>query len=375
MSSDLRGTIEQPAWYFKNESEDTRSALDNLLLTQGWRRFVWKNILAGRFPVLDHKVEKSITINGQITRDLLSIPYPDSKVTLFILSSYNDIFETYTDKKGKFSFTNLFYPDTVSVRIEAVKSSGRKNLVISVDQNDPPGKSNIYSSEMRVAKMKSKYLKNQKYYNEKRKPEDEISPPMYGEADNVIYVDPNEIAGYSDIIQYIQGRVAGVDASNDRVIIRGISTIYGSTDPLFLIDEIQVDANTAKSVNLFDVQRIEILKGPRAAFFGSQGSNGVIAIFTRKGFNIVRALSFKMLGYYTAREFYAPKYEAKEDSLHIPDYRSTIYWNPLVETDKDGNASVSFYNSDAVTTFSTRIEGISYKGQVGSCEQIYNTVK
>jgi TonB-dependent SusC/RagA subfamily outer membrane receptor len=345
------------------------------MLTQGWRRFAWKSILAGRFPVTDNPIEKDITINGLIIRDLLSIPYPNSQVTLKILNTYNDIFETHTDKKGRFRFTGLNYPDTISVRIEAIKPTGGKNLVISVDQNVSPGNYNIYPSEKRIGKMKSRNLKYQRYYQGKRTPEDESSPPIYGEADDVIYVDPKDASTYNDVVQYLQGRVAGVYVTNDNVIIRGASTIYGSTDPLFLVDEAPISVSTAKSINLHDVQRIEILKGPKAAFYGSQGANGVIAIYTRKGYIIVRALSFKMLGYYSAREFYAPKYEMQKDSTTEPDYRTTIYWNPLIETNKDGNATVSFYNSDAETTFNAKVEGSSYTGNVGSCEYNYKTIK
>jgi hypothetical protein len=73
-------------------------------------------------------------------------------------------------------------------------------------------------------------------------------------------------------------------------------------------------------------------------------------------------------GFYKAREFYTPKYESK--IINQPDLRSTIYWNPELLTDKDGNSTFSFYNSDGTGTYRLLIEGIDDKGNIG--RQIYN---
>ena len=48
LTSDLKGYIEKPNYYFATESEAVDKALDNLMLTQGYRRFTWKEVLSGK---------------------------------------------------------------------------------------------------------------------------------------------------------------------------------------------------------------------------------------------------------------------------------------------------------------------------------------
>ncbi|NDV82730.1 TonB-dependent receptor [Bacteroides sp. 51] len=97
----------------------------------------------------------------------------------------------------------------------------------------------------------------------------------------------------TNVNQALQGRVAGVlisqptrptdDAS---IKIRGINTINGSTDPIYVIDGMVMDNTFSgfNAVNLNDVASIEVLKDASAtALYGSRGSNGVVVITTKKG--------------------------------------------------------------------------------------------
>ena len=84
------------------------------------------------------------------------------------------------------------------------------------------------------------------------------------------------------------------------------------------------------------------------------------------------ALNFKE-GLYQSREFYTPKYIAKKDKRQDRrnDFRSTIYWNPNVQLNEKGNATVEFYTSDAITTFRATIEGIGVNGEIGREENTF----
>lgn len=79
--------------------------------------------------------------------------------------------------------------------------------------------------------------------------------------------------------------------------------------------------------------------------------------------------------YYRAREFYQPKYETKDEVVERKDFRKTIYWNPLVETDSNGEGEVRFYTSDDITTFKAIAEGISLNGEPGRSEMSFFTTK
>ena len=115
----------------------------------------------------------------------------------------------------------------------------------------------------------------------------------------------------------------------------------------------------------YDVERVEILKGPSASIYGSRGGNGVIAIYTLHGeFMRKGGITFQMLGYYTPRKFYEnfPGTAQDNNSLNNPE---TCYWNPDVVTDKNGTAIISVksivLNEDLIFT----AEGISENNHPG----------
>ncbi|MEO0339017.1 MAG: alpha-2-macroglobulin family protein, partial [Bacteroidota bacterium] len=74
-------------------------------------------------------------------------------------------------------------------------------------------------------------------------------------------------------------------------------------------------------------------------------------------------------------QFYIPQYDAKNPPKIRDDFRQTIYWNPVVQTDEEGKAELSFYNSDAITSFKIVAEGIGFNGLVGRQEKAYATKK
>lgn len=371
LTSDLHGAIEYPAWYFEKRDAVHKAGLDLLMLTHGWRRFKWGDLLAGKFPEAQYKEEKGITISGRITRDFFDIPIRNAKVSLTILSAYNDYFKTTTDKNGRFMFDNLDYPDTISVVLEASKPNGRKNLVILVDENEfkPAYTRNADAHTQAVlAKGEDWRYRNVKRIDFTKDPEKEKivehSKPfkLHNSADNVIFM-KDVPDGYTDMFQVLQGRVPGVSVVGNSVSIRGTNSLYLSNDPLFLIDGTQVSASTFRMVNPKDVEYIEILKGPSAAIYGIQGANGVIAAYTKRGEFVKRGyLDFKMLGYATPREFYRTDY-SQHLSTGINDLRTTLYWNPDLKIDDHGKATIHFYTSDQKGAFLFQVEGITTNGQ------------
>jgi TonB-dependent SusC/RagA subfamily outer membrane receptor len=122
-----------------------------------------------------------------------------------------------------------------------------------------------------------------------------------------------------------------------------------------------------------DVEAVDILKGAAAAIYGSQASGGVIAILTKRGGSNYDwskdtsegTLVTKVMGYSPLREFYVPKYDKPEADHVRPDFRPTLFWSPLVQTDKEGKAKVTFFNSDAQTEVQIRVEGITPLGASG----------
>jgi TonB-dependent SusC/RagA subfamily outer membrane receptor len=373
LDSDLKGNIEDPSYYFENPQNFKEKELDDLMLTQGWRRFDWPTVLVNRKLPVQHEIQNGIEIGGKITREFFGLPLRDIKVTLTILNEFNDVFVTRSDLKGYFSFENLSYPDTVGVKIEAVRHSGKKNLVIIVDQMDPGNLEDMYY-------LTEQYLRKPgeegRWVTEKTPEEiEKENDPFYEENNRYyrIHQEPNDVIvvdetmqNYSSVAQIIQGRVPGVMVSGDNIIIRGINSFYASTDPLFIVDGVPVDKGFAMNMNPYDIDRIEILKGPEAAIYGSRGANGVIAIFTKRGKYMLKGVvDFEMIGYHTPKEFYSPRYETVNPEDPFEDDRTTLYWEPNLITGENGEAEFSFYTSDIEGDYFIIVEGINQNGEPG----------
>jgi TonB-dependent starch-binding outer membrane protein SusC len=86
---------------------------------------------------------------------------------------------------------------------------------------------------------------------------------------------------YNDIYEMIRGEVPGVQVNGKSIMIRGATTIYSSTEPLFVVDGVPV--MTIDNIIPQMVKSIEVLKGSSAAIYGSRGSNGVIIINLKTG--------------------------------------------------------------------------------------------
>jgi hypothetical protein len=132
LTSDLKGYIRHPWHYLEQDLKGNAEDMDLLMLTHGWRKFDWTEILNNSTPKIKHVEEKGITISGFITSELFARPLKDCRVQLSVQEAYNDIFTQVSDERGFFIFENLVYYDTMNVKVEAWRPSGRKNLVIVV---------------------------------------------------------------------------------------------------------------------------------------------------------------------------------------------------------------------------------------------------
>ena len=98
-----------------------------------------------------------------------------------------------------------------------------------------------------------------------------------------------------------------------------------------------------------------------------RGSFGVISVLTKRGSNspALPPLNFinqRVYGYYQARTFYSPKYDVPQPENKKPDLRTTIFWEPNIETDIEGNATISFFNADNRAIIKADVEGIAEPG-------------
>lgn len=88
----------------------------------------------------------------------------------------------------------------------------------------------------------------------------------------------NKYALYQNVYELIRGEVAGVEVNGTKIRIRGLSTINGTSDPLVLVNNVEVSIESIQSIDPRMVKSINILKGSDASIYGSRGGNGVLLI-------------------------------------------------------------------------------------------------
>lgn len=390
LNSDLRGKVEQPNYYFHQIDNKKTEDLDLLLLTQGWRRFKWQNLITNNFPPLIFKEEKTLSISGKVTNN--KKPVANGKVTVFTSSGGTFILQAETDANGEFKIDSLIFPDSTRFVVQARTEKDRKFVDITMDESGKqlvttksPSSDlsvNINSSMMAYLKnSKTQYEEMLKYglasrnilLNEVKvvetRPVVEYSQNLNGSgnADRVLTAKDFENAPTIEFA--LQGRVAGLIFRNGEAYL----TRNMGNPVQIIMDGIFVESSFLNTITPQDVESVEILKTiGYTAIYGSRGGGGVIVITTKRGGGGSRSnayapgiVTFQPLGYFTGKEFYVPAYDKIETNKEIADYRSTIYWNPTVITDSTGIAKVNFFNADGSGNYRVVLEGMDLEGHIG----------
>ncbi|RZM23822.1 MAG: carboxypeptidase regulatory-like domain-containing protein, partial [Pedobacter sp.] len=136
LSSDLKGKVENPGYYLHGDSPDRLQALDNLMLTQGWIGYDWKDVFAPAAPP-KFLAEKELKITGQVT-NISKKPVEGAQV---LISSQKPSFinTVSTDYTGTFTFKDLPQIDSGSFFIQAKTAKGKTRYFgeVSVDRFHP----------------------------------------------------------------------------------------------------------------------------------------------------------------------------------------------------------------------------------------------
>ncbi|MCS5491510.1 TonB-dependent receptor plug domain-containing protein [Algoriphagus limi] len=392
LSSDLPGRIHNPGYYFRNQEPETLAALDIVMLTHGWRRITWNEVLENKIPEVNFFIERGINIEGQVTdQEDTRRGLSGGKITALVGEGI-EIVTSEFGPNGRFIFRDLEYQDSAKVTITAEDNRLKNFIDVEVIRPEPvfteikgkyPNqldwpKSLIESYEARILMKQLNEdpdlvdLEGVTVEGQTIVEGEEDVRRIFGSGD--VTIDPEKIpasVGYTNVFQLIQGRVSGVqvfvNGLDVSVQIRGVGSLSSGTEPLYLLDNFPVDAATLLQVNPRDVASVDVFKDPaRAAIFGSQGANGVIAVYTKTGGGSYQSVGGTLVttygGYSIAREFYQPDYSEKTTENAITDKRATIYWNPLVEIDESGKIQFEYFNTDQSKRHLIIVEGMDQEG-------------
>ncbi|MDB4923969.1 hypothetical protein [Mucilaginibacter sp.] len=397
LTSDIKGHIETPNYYFTKPSAEKNKELDNLLLTQGYRRFTWKDMANGTLPAITYQAEGDLTVSGTVTR-LNGNPAVNMHVNLLpVQSGAGSIQDTVTDKQGHFIF-RLPYNMTANRFIVQAKEKGLQVFTIKLDNyksanitpldnhqfadtiisNYAQAAARVFTAEGKNINFnKTRYLKEVvvKDYRPKNKLVNSHSDNLNGPGNADYVLTGKDVERCADLTCLTS--MLPLAANNLRTLRGGLLLVIdgNAVGPADFGPRSLLVSMVAPS----DVESIEFMKAGSAYanIYGLRGSGGVLLVTTRKGSDPSRIDTTTAknrrqfnLPVYMAREFYSPKYDNPENMPKGVDLRTTVYWNPEIITDKTGKAKVEFYNNDVAGNYQIIIEGISAKGVLG--RQVFN---
>lgn len=137
LQSELRGYIENPAFYFERDDSLRRHALDALMMTQGWRRYDIPASLRGEYQYPSAAIEKSQQISGTVKSLWRGKPLADATVKL-LSKKIGFARSVKTDSVGRFCFNGFDNPGGVTYELEAVNKNGNTESNVEIDPETFP---------------------------------------------------------------------------------------------------------------------------------------------------------------------------------------------------------------------------------------------
>jgi hypothetical protein len=344
LSTQLKGRIYNPSYYFNGNDIVRSEALDLLLLTQGWRTYEWNESNLEKYKNGSNKL---ITdgIKGKLT--VTSDKRRTKPERVFVMS--------YCPNKDNKKL--MIEPDssrTFTVPSEELlKGEGDYVYLkpISVHKYPPPIKmEDPFESIDRVMKTR-----------EISYPVQSLSIAAYEDHDVTVRQGVNvirEVTIKGNKLKVIRGKYMG---QLDSIAKFDMNTDWVCEYNVLNCPNHPPDAYSTKPVSgKFYYQFVA---------FGTPNAHLVYTMYTIPKYSEEELLKLHFLwrvkGYYANRKFYQPNYDVESDLGGIPDFRNTLVWEPSVITDKNGEATLTFFCSDINTDFVGRIEGVSGTGLLG----------
>jgi hypothetical protein len=386
LTSDLRGKVESPDYYFKNRGSETEQAMDNLMLTHGWRRFDWEEILENRKPLFEYTPEyNGHIISGKITNTKTGLPGKSVDGFLSVPGTNTQFRSALSDEGGKIKFElrDFFGSQEIIVQTNSQQDSEYRVDVSSpfIEQYsttplpyfsmpDKNPQSLLYASVNTQAE--NVYVSNK------------LQQFMFPMVDtSAFYVDPDDrylldsYTRFTTLEEIIREYVLGVNISRNEGKFSLVVTDESNQQkfnghPLVLIDGVPV-FDVDKFINNYDplkLYKLEVVK--RKYFLGYKSFDGIVNFTTYKGdlagYELdPNAIVLDYEGLQLQRKFYSPEYENEQQlASHLPDFRNLLYWSPDIKTDIEGKNETIFYTSDLPGKYAAVVQGLDPSGRTGS---------
>lgn len=387
LTSDLRGTVESPDYYLTNTGPEADAALDNLMLTHGWRRFRWEAVLQPKSAqptvIPEHG---GLVVQGRVTHTRTGAPAADVPMYLSIPGKAVRLYSTRSDSAGlvRVELTNLYGTNDIVLQTATPDSTLRVELINPYTETTAATllpRFNLAPSAAESVQERSLAMQVQSsYYGPLMNPPlppNRDSTTFYGTPDERYNLDAYTRFTVMDEVlsEYVPGVV--VRKQNRHAVLRATNLPYRRVfdeAPLMLIDGVPVfDTDQIMALSPLKIKTLDVVT--RRYFLGYATLPGIISFRTYRGDLAgfqpdARAVVLEYDGLQTPREFYAPRYQTPaQQTSRRPDFRTLLHWNPQVLTNAQGKASLLFYTSDQEGTYLIVAQGITAGGQPGFVQQ------
>ncbi len=400
LTSDLKGSIFHPEYYFSNNNNFVAQQLDLVMLTHGWRRFKWEDVVKGRLPRISHPKDTAyLTLSGK----LYGMPRGSAGTITMIVKAKDSSSKTLTEPiraDGSFNNPEALFFDTLQVfyQLQPAKFFDGAQANFMVSRLRPPAyrqavqnfngfapsdtagqhRLQLLAGEQATVDngMKQKMLENVTVRTRIKSPLEVIDEKyafgMFRGLNDYQFDLVNDPLARSsfNIFNYLQGKVAGLQISGSG---GNTSLRWRGGAPAVFLNEMATDVAMISTLSVSDIAYVKVFRPP---FMGSfNGSNGAIAIYTRKGGDAPVApgrglASHTVVAYTPVKEFYAPTYAADVRN-ELRDVRTTLYWNPaVVMSPENRTVTLTFYNNDISKSLRIVIEGMTADGRLTHVEQV-----
>ena len=429
LTSDLKGYIHQPGYYFASPSPRKQTELDILLIVHGWRKYdMSQAISTAPFTPLQLP-EAQLVLNGQVKSTILKNKLKD--IALSVIVKKDDQFitgGTVTDENGRFTIPVEDFEGTTEAVIQTRKVGKERNkdASILIDRNFSPaprayGYKELHPEWKDLTHWQQKAENFDSLYMDSiRKVEglyvlDEVEIKSKRRQGNNMATKINEksIDAYYDVRRSVDllrdnGKIVTTipelmeklspqfdwDRSNDKLTYRQKPICYimdnhilSETETQMMLTEVdglasiiiskgtggiddEIIQNTKMS-EVTDSTGVDVSKLDKYSVFY------LIPLPRRDVLNksqtaVLGTRQTVIQGYTHALEYYSPAYPTKELYMDKVDKRRTLYWNPSVRTDENGKAVIECYNNQYSTPVIIQAETMSKDGQIGSMK--YSTI-
>ena len=421
LESELHGNIEDPDSYFKNDSCTDKNTLDLLLLTQGYRKFLPKNTAMDE---LIYQPEKNLQISGKIKLNgtesqVRKFNYRNIGITLMSVSKKPYVGLSNPDSLGNFRFKLPLIIGRPHLMVQATTAKKKPfDGEILLDNPVPPPKFNTRPPiSDNIPSPVFEFAKHIETVNKSDPAKFKLPGTMSKSLGEVIvtakaapknwwrnyekdatkiadldFLDPggDRYMNINDLLVKEFGAKWFNDesANMNTVLLPCIRLMGGGMNywfPIYLVDGNlywngkNFDFSRLNALSAFPVNEIKriLVIPPGKSIVMNYAYEPIIGFpqFILQSMVIIETYSkntyrgelpgvkkFILDGLDVPRAFYSPRYEGSLKNSPVYDGRATIFWEPLLKTDSNGQVKVEFYTSDHLTDLEVIIKGI----QVGN---------